>query len=755
MSSWPPPERPRAQVSQLPYTPGLDGLRALAVVAVMVYHANHEWLSGGFLGVEVFFVISGYLITLLMIGEHERVGKVRLGQFWKRRFRRLLPALFVMMGALALYLAIAYRRPQGRTRGDFLGGVFYGSNWYQIVVGQSYTAVEAFAPLRHLWSLAVEEQFYLIWPLVMVLILRKGRERLPRIGLWLAAMSAAIAVAVAVLFVGGDVADECGTGATHGYATVFGRCININDALYLSTFTRAGGLMLGAALAMLWRPGALMRGPLRNKSRVLDICALAGLVGLGVLIFNLSISGSGNSFGSRYNPWLFRGGLFFTGLTTLAIIAAVVHRRSVIGRILGNPLFNWIGTRSYGLYLYHWPIYQIIRKFAGVPLTISQFIVAMAITVPITEISYRLIETPIRLGRLGRWLRGEQRVRSGRAGRTRRRAIVLVATMSAAIGFAGVSLAVARNLCVGDVECSIQEAQNLAAAAPTRGPVAAPGTGLTATVPARPTTTVADAAGDGADSADDTASDASVAVASATTPPSGPTSDASATTGPVDQTSTTVLIAGPPVVTEITATPTSVTGTTAATTAPPTDTAAPGDSTAPAETTPPTPATIPGTPGIQPVALGESVMLGAITNLQAGGFFVDALKGRQGPDMAALVETMRANNLLGDVVVIQIGTNGSISSDDLNRIMAQLPPNLTSKVVFLTVHVPKKWQDGNNLLILDLPAHYSNVTVVDWNFASMGTNLCSDGTHIACGGGAAQYYTNLIFDAIGRSDLDR
>ena len=359
MSSWPPPQRPRAQVSQLPYTPGLDGLRALAVAAVMVYHANHEWLSGGFLGVEVFFVISGYLITLLMIGEHERLGKVQLGQFWKRRFRRLLPALFVMMGALALYLAVAYRRPQGRTRGDFLGGVFYGSNWYQIVVGQSYTAAEAFAPLRHLWSLAVEEQFYLIWPLVMVLILRKGRQRLPRVGLWLAGISGAIAVAVAVLFVSGDVADECGTGPTHGYATVFGRCININDTLYLSTFTRAGGLMLGAALAMLWRPGALMRGPMRNKSRLLDAFALLGLVGLGVLIFNLSISGSGNSFGSRYNPWLFRGGLFLTGLTTLAIIAAVVHRRSLVGRILGNPLLNWIGTRSYGLYLYHLSLIHI------------------------------------------------------------------------------------------------------------------------------------------------------------------------------------------------------------------------------------------------------------------------------------------------------------------------------------------------------------------------------------------------------------
>ena len=127
-----------------------------------------HWLGGGFLGVEVFFVISGYLITLLLIGEHERTGRVNLGQFWLRRFRRLLPAVLTMMGAVAVYMALFNREPQGRTRGDFLGGIFYISNWYQIFVGQGYTANEAFVPFRHLWSLAVEEQFYLIWPLVMV-----------------------------------------------------------------------------------------------------------------------------------------------------------------------------------------------------------------------------------------------------------------------------------------------------------------------------------------------------------------------------------------------------------------------------------------------------------------------------------------------------------------------------------------------------------------------------------------------------------
>ena len=228
---------PKRQLNRVPYLPGLDGLRAIAVVAVMIYHANHAWLRGGFLGVEVFFVISGYLITLLLIGEHERTGQVALGQFWMRRARRLLPAVFDDDGrAWRSTWRCSTAQPQGRTRGDFLGGIFYSSNWYQIFVGQGYTANEAFVPLRHLWSLAVEEQFYLIWPLVMVGILRARA--------WPPAASRGLAVRdqsvgrrswSASLFAGGDVATTCSPEAMNGYWKLFGRCISINEALYLGT----------------------------------------------------------------------------------------------------------------------------------------------------------------------------------------------------------------------------------------------------------------------------------------------------------------------------------------------------------------------------------------------------------------------------------------------------------------------------------------------------------------------------------------
>ncbi|MGZ4725873.1 MAG: acyltransferase family protein, partial [Ilumatobacteraceae bacterium] len=385
---------PKRQLNRVPYLPGLDGMRAFAVVAVMIYHANHTWLGGGFLGVEVFFVISGYLITLLLIGEHERTGRVALSKFWLRRARRLLPAVLTMMSALAVYMALFKRQPQGRTRGDFLAGVFYSSNWYQIFVGQGYTANEAFVPLRHLWSLAVEEQFYLVWPLVMIGILRLGRNRLPRVALWLFGISAWVSFMVGLLFANGDVATVCSPDAMNGYWKLFGRCISINETLYLGTFTRAGGLLLGAAFAMMWRPMAVLRGRVRDKGRQLDVLAVVGLAGLGLLMWKLTLSGDGRQTGIRFNPWLFRGGFFLTGLATLMVIAAVTHQRAMMGRLLGNPVFNWVGTRSYGMYLYHWPIYQIIRGQAGVPMNLTQWLWAMAITLPVTEASYRFIETP-------------------------------------------------------------------------------------------------------------------------------------------------------------------------------------------------------------------------------------------------------------------------------------------------------------------------------------------------------------------------
>ncbi len=379
-------------------------MRALAVVAVMIYHANSEWLPGGFLGVEVFFVISGYLITLLLIAEQERTGRIHLGHFWLRRARRLLPALFVMLFLLITYTTIFRSDALGKLRGDVLAGVFYVSNWYQIWVGAGYSSTGDFAPLRHLWSLAVEEQFYLAWPLVMVVLLRVGTRRVFDVAKWLVVAALVVTVAMALLYRQGRVG-ECDV-TPGAYWTIADRCISKADALYLSTITRAGGLLFGAAFAMVWRPYAVMRGPLRDKGRLLDLLAIVGLGALGAQTWYLHfITPEGP------DPWLFRGGFVYTSVATLLVIAAVTHRHSLAGPVLGNPLFLWVGTRSYGMYLYHWPIYQVIRRIAGNTLTWPQFAAAMVATVIITEASYRYVETPIRKGVVGVWWRSLRRAR--------------------------------------------------------------------------------------------------------------------------------------------------------------------------------------------------------------------------------------------------------------------------------------------------------------------------------------------------------
>ena len=391
-----------SNISRVPYLPGLDGMRALAVVAVMIYHANSEWLPGGFLGVEVFFVISGYLITLLLIAEKERTGRVHLGHFWLRRARRLLPALFVMMFMLITYTTIFRSDALGKLRGDVLGGLFYVSNWYQIWVGAGYSSSGDFAPLRHLWSLAVEEQFYLVWPLVMVVLLRVGTRRVFGMAKWLALAALVVTVAMALLYNEGRVG-ECNV-TPEAYWTIADRCISKADALYLATITRAGGLLLGAAFAMVWRPYAVMRGPLRDKGRLMDLLAIVGLATLGAEMWYLHFLTTDGP-----DPWLYRGGFLLTSIASLFVIAAVTHRGSIAGPVLGNPVFLWVGVRSYGMYLYHWPIYQVIRRIAGNPLTVPQFAVAMVATLIVTEVSFRYIEMPIRRGVVGIWWRNLRR----------------------------------------------------------------------------------------------------------------------------------------------------------------------------------------------------------------------------------------------------------------------------------------------------------------------------------------------------------
>ena len=382
----------------VPYVPGLDGLRALAVIAVIIYHANREWLGGGFLGVEVFFVISGYLITLLLIAERERTGAVSLTDFWVRRARRLLPALFTLLIGVITYCALFNRDRLGRLRGDVVGGFFYVSNWFQVWTGSSYTSSAEFAPLRHLWSLAVEEQFYIIWPLVMFLLLRNMRSRtLPIIGFVFTGLAVVIAVYTAVIFRTGPI--DTIENTPEQFMSFFGREVLRTDFLYLGTVSRASGLLLGAALATAWRPWSIRRARAGANANGLDFLGILGLASLAYMCWKFRETVSTEA-GTEGYALLYRGGLILVALATILVIATVTHPRSRLGKyVIGTPLLVWIGKRSYGLYLYHWVVFQAYRKSAGMPLEPREFVALMAITVVLTEGSYQFIETPIRTGR--------------------------------------------------------------------------------------------------------------------------------------------------------------------------------------------------------------------------------------------------------------------------------------------------------------------------------------------------------------------
>lgn len=426
----------------LNYIPSLDGIRALSVLAVIIYHANKLWLPGGFLGVEVFFVISGYLITLLLLAESEKDGSINLKEFWWRRARRLLPALWVVVLGVVVFASIFQREMLGTLRGDVVAALLYGFNWFQIWVGTSYFTSFEFVPLRHLWSLAVEEQFYLIWPLVMLVVAKFGKRRLPAVGIVFFGLSVALAIYMAMVYRTGTISTIDDTPGQ--FMSLFGNDVSRVDFLFLGTLTRSSGLLLGAALAIWWRPW-LLRNARAGASRLFDYIGFVGVLALALMMWRFHTVIEGTTEGTVGYNFLFRGGFFLTDLASIAVISAAVHPSSkILARGLSNPVLVWLGRRSYGLYLFHWPVFQFYRRFAGKGLTPYEFVVLILFALALTELSYRYIETPVRRGAVSRWWSELRQPVFGAQLMRRQRRIVIVAVVSLLPVFGVVSLATAR-----------------------------------------------------------------------------------------------------------------------------------------------------------------------------------------------------------------------------------------------------------------------------------------------------------------------
>ncbi|MCP3911363.1 MAG: acyltransferase [Actinomycetia bacterium] len=356
----------RPAVSRMPYLGGIDGIRALAVLAVVAYHLDAAWMPGGFFGVEVFFAVSGYLITALLVREVAGSGRVDLVGFWTRRARRLLPTLGVTLVGVLTWVSLFDTALADRVRREGVAAVGYLTNWYLILRQESY--FDGFgrpSPLRHLWSLAIEEQFYLVWPILLAAGLGLFGKRL---------------LALLIL-----------AGAAGSTALMFLWFEPYADPtrVYFGTDTRASGLLLGAALALLWRPWEHTVTP--SRARHLGAMGVMALVGLAWLLATLG----------EFSPGTYQGGFLAVSVLTCVAVAAASVPDGWFGRALAWRPLRLVGVRSYALYLVHWPVVVYTRPGIDLDLPDGQVLaIRIALIVALTEAAHQLVEVPIRRGHL-------------------------------------------------------------------------------------------------------------------------------------------------------------------------------------------------------------------------------------------------------------------------------------------------------------------------------------------------------------------